>query len=247
MKEYLLITGASSGMGREMAIRFSGQYHVIIGGRDAERLEETKKMCNSDNEHFIWQYDLNKIEGVEESLAQFLTENHLTIDYFIHSAGFMKIVPVKMFSVDLFQFSFNINVIAVAMIAKVLTKKKINQGALKGIVIISSNISNFGAKAFGAYAASKSASDGLMRCLAVELAPMVRVNSILPGGVRTAMTEHMYQDEELIHRIAAAYPLGLGETYDIFEATQFLLSPGARWITGQQLTVDGGRTVNITG
>ena len=86
-----------------------------------------------------------------------------------------------------------------------------------------------------------------MRSLAVELAPRVRLNSVLPGGVRTSMTEHMYQDEELVKRMAATYPLGLGEVNDIYEAVNFLLSDKARWITGQQCTVDGGRTINITG
>ena len=86
-----------------------------------------------------------------------------------------------------------------------------------------------------------------MRSLAVELAPHVRVNSVLPGGVRTRMTENMYQDEELISRMAATYPLGLGNVSDISQAVRFLLSDEARWITGQQLTVDGGRTINVTG
>lgn len=247
MRETILITGASSGMGREMAVQFSEQYDVIICGRDADRLEQTKKMCHSNGRHIIWQYDLDKIDGVEESLTQFLVGQNLTVSYFVHSAGFMKTVPLKMVSVELFQASFNVNVIAAAMISKVLIKKKINQGALKSIVIISSNISNFGAKAFSAYAASKSASDGLMRCLAVELAPAVRVNSVLPGGVRTAMTEQMYEDEELIKRMESFYPLGLGEVTDIYNAVDFLLSDNARWVTGQQLTVDGGRTINITG
>jgi NAD(P)-dependent dehydrogenase (short-subunit alcohol dehydrogenase family) len=57
----------------------------------------------------------------------------------------------------------------------------------------------------------------------------------------------MYQDTELINRMAVAYPLGLGTTQDICTAVKFLLSDDARWITGQQLTVDGGRTINISG
>lgn len=61
------------------------------------------------------------------------------------------------------------------------------------------------------------------------------------------MTEHMYQDENLVNRIAAAYPLGLGEVKDIYMTVNFLLSDAARWVTGQQFTVDGGRTINITG
>ena len=86
-----------------------------------------------------------------------------------------------------------------------------------------------------------------MKSLAMELAPAIRVNSVLPGAVRTALTEHIFEDEELIKRMEETYPLGLGTTSDIYEAVKFLLSDEARWITGQQLYVDGGRTVNITG
>jgi NAD(P)-dependent dehydrogenase (short-subunit alcohol dehydrogenase family) len=154
---------------------------------------------------------------------------------------------LKMLSVEVLLSSFNVNVISAAMISKILMKRKVNQDTLKSIVFISSNISNFGAKAFSAYASSKAAIDGLMRCLAVELAPAVRVNSVLPGGVRTAMTEYMYQDDELIKRMAATYPLGLGTVQDICAVVKFLLGNDAMWITGQQLTVDGGRTINITG
>jgi NAD(P)-dependent dehydrogenase (short-subunit alcohol dehydrogenase family) len=85
-----------------------------------------------------------------------------------------------------------------------------------------------------------------MRAAAVELAPDVRVNSVLPGAVRTAMTESMLADDALQTRMEADYPLGLGEPGDIAAAVEFLLSEKARWITGQQLVVDGGRTVNIT-
>lgn len=245
-KEYLLITGASSGIGRQIAIDLSQHYRIVLGGRDKERLEGVAAACSAD-EHLIWDYDLAQVEGVERSLANFLAQNDCRIAGFVHSAGYMKTVPMKMASVELFQSSFNVNVTSAAMIVKVLASKRANGDALRSAVLVSSNISNFGAKAFAAYAASKAAADGLMRCLAVELAPRVRVNSVLPGGVRTAMTEHMYQDQTLIERMAAAYPLGLGKPQDISRAVSFLLSDDARWITGQQLTVDGGRTINITG
>jgi NAD(P)-dependent dehydrogenase (short-subunit alcohol dehydrogenase family) len=244
---YILVTGASSGIGREIAIELSNFYNVILNGRDQTRLNETLKACNVANNHLVWSFDLESVNSVEDALTVFLTENNCTVAHFIHAAGYMKTIPLKMLSVDAFLSSFNVNVISAAMIAKVLTKNKINQGTLKSIVFISSNISNFGAKAFSAYASSKAAIDGLMRCLSVELAPAVRVNSVLPGGVRTAMTEYMYQDVELIKRMEASYPLGLGTTKDICVVVKFLLSDDARWITGQQLTVDGGRTINITG
>ena len=67
--ETILITGASSGMGREMAIQFSEQYKVIVNGRNHERLQETISLCHNSDQHFIWQYDLSNIDGLEESLT----------------------------------------------------------------------------------------------------------------------------------------------------------------------------------
>lgn len=247
MKHCIIITGASSGIGREIAIRFSSTHRVILNGRDEERLEETRQSCQDAPEQLIWPYDLENVTELEQSLTTFLAEHHLRVTYFVHCAGYMKTYPLKMVSASLFQQTFNINVISGALIIKTLMNRKMNGDTLKSVVLISSNISNFGAKAFSTYGASKAAVDALMRSLAVELAPRVRVNSVLPGGVRTTMTEHMYQDQQLVERMAAAYPLGLGTTNDIYEAVNFLLSDKARWVTGQQFTVDGGRTINITG
>ena len=246
-KSYLLVTGASSGIGREIAVRLSEQYSIILHGRDKERLMQTMEACSPNREHLIWKYDLTDINALEEAFTQFLSENNCVINRFVHSAGYMKLAPLKIASVDWFQLSFNVNVTAAAILSKVLIKKKVNADELKSIVFISSIISKFGAKAHSAYSASKAAIDGLMRSLAVELAPAVRVNSVLPGGIRTAMTEHLYENAALIERTDATYPLGSGNVNDIYGAVKFLLSEDARWITGQQLVVDGGRTINITG
>jgi len=246
-KSYLLVTGASSGIGWEIAIRLSEQYSIVVHGRDKERLLQTVKACNPKKEHLIWEYDLTAIDTLEETFTQFLSENNCVISGFVHSAGYFKMMPLKMAKADWFRLSFDVNVIAAALITKVLIKKKVNEGELKSIVFISSINSKFGVKAMSAYSASKAAVDGLMRSLALELAPAVRVNSVLPGGLRTAMTEHLYEDKELIERMFEAYPMGRGSVNDICGAVKFLLSDDARWITGQQLVVDGGRTINITG
>ncbi len=185
--QYILITGASSGIGQRIAIEMSKTHNLILNGRNEERLEQTLSRCDTSRQHLKWLIDLENVSEVESSLEKLIIDNNCHILGFVHSAGYMKTIPLKMVSVDLFQNSFNVNVISAALIAKVLTKKKVNSDFLRNIVIISSNVSNFGAKAFSAYASSKAAVDGLMRCLAVELAPQVRVNSVLPGGVRTAM------------------------------------------------------------
>ena len=148
---------------------------------------------------------------------------------------------------DLIKATLATNVISAALIAKVLVQKKINASALESIVFVSSNISNYGAKAFSVYAASKGALDSLMRCLAVELAPRVRVNSVLPGAIQTGMTKNMFENTEVIDRMVKTYPLGFGKVEDIPPMIEFLLSEGSRWITGQQITIDGGRTINVTG
>jgi len=245
--ETILITGASSGMGREMAIRFSEQFRVIVNGRNLERLQETVSMCQNAEQQLIWQYDLSNVDGLEESLTPFLKGDGITVNYYVHCAGMMKNYPIKMVNVELLQQTFNTNVFSAELITKLLVNKRLNNNLLKSIVYISSNISGFGAKAHSVYGASKGALDAMMKSLAMELAPNIRVNSVLPGAVRTALTEHVFEDEELINRMKETYPLGLGNTSDIYEAVRFLLSEEARWITGQQLMVDGGRTVNITG
>lgn len=245
--ETILITGASSGMGREMAIRFSEQYRVIVNGRNLERLQETVSICQNADQQMIWQYDLSNIDGLEESLTSFLKAEGITVNYYVHCAGMMKNYPIKMVNLELLQQTFNTNVFSAELITKLLVNKRLNNNSLKSIVYISSNISGFGAKAHSVYGASKGAVDAMMKSLAMELAPNIRVNSVLPGAVKTMLTEHIFEDENLINRMRETYPLGLGTTSDIYEAVRFLLSEEARWITGQQITVDGGRTVNITG
>ena len=244
---FVLITGASSGIGKEIAIKLSEHYNILLHGRQMDKLMAVKEKCSNNSNQLIWQQDLNEIDFIESSLVNFLALNKISIIKYVHSAGHMKLVPLRMSTIEVLKTTFNINVIAASLICKVLNQKKVNNTALDAIVFISSNISNMGAKALSAYGASKGAVDSLMRCLAMELAPKVRLNSVLPGAVLTEMTEAIFLNEEVKRRMEITYPLGIGKPDDIFQAVNFLLSDNARWITGQQITVDGGRTVNITG
>lgn len=245
--KYVLVTGASSGIGREISIGLSAIYNVVLGGRNQDKLLETKGKCSVANEQLIFPKDLRNINELEDELSMFIKEKNIEISLFVHCAGLMKMVPLKMITIEAINSTFSTNIISAILILKVLANRKFNNAALKSAVLISSNISNFGAKAFSIYGASKAGLDGLMRNLAVELAPKVRINSVLPGAVKTAMTESIFEDQETVKRMEATYPLGLGYANDIFEIVEFLLSERSRWITGQQFTVDGGRTINISG
>jgi NAD(P)-dependent dehydrogenase (short-subunit alcohol dehydrogenase family) len=246
-KEFILITGASSGIGRAIATNLSKEFNLILHGRDSKKLMKTKLVCSRDNEQLIFNYDFCNIDSLENSFSTFVNENKIEITHYVHSAGLMKMVPVKMVNPEMINTTFNTNVISAILLTKALTSRKINNSALKSIVFISSNISNFGAKAFSVYAASKGALDSFMRCVAVELSPKIRVNSILPGAIHTEMTKTIFEDKETIQKMMATYPLGPGNADDIYNIVRFLISDKARWITGQQFTVDGGRTINITG
>lgn len=247
MKETLFLTGATAGIGEEIAIVLSKQYNIILSGRNTEKLEALKAKCSTENSVYILPLDLSDLDSLEKNITAFIAENNITIEKFVHCAGFMKMVPLKLVSQDLMLETFKTNVFSANTIIKLLCNKKANSSALNNVVLISSNISNRGAKAMSTYGSSKAALDGLMRSLAVELAPKVRVNSVLPGAVITEMTKSIFENEEVSNRMSAQYPLGIGLPNDIAEAVGFLLSEQSRWITGQQLTVDGGRSINITG
>ncbi len=242
--DYILVTGASSGVGRELAIYLSQSYNLILNGRNEERLVETKSKCK--NEALIWRHDLTDVESIEGNLTSWLKEKGIAVSFFVHCAGLIKMAPLRSIDVKMLQDVFYTHVFAPELITKTLISRKVNGKNLKSVVFISSNISNRGAAAFSAYGSSKAGLDGLMRNLSVELAPNVRVNSVLPGGMITEMTKDIFEDEDMKAQIEKNYPLGIGNPSYIAPVVEFLISEKSRWITGQQITVDGGRTTDIT-
>lgn len=242
--EYTLVTGASSGVGKEVAIYLSKNRNIILHGRNMNKLLETQKECK--NNTIIWNYDLSNIDNIEKELSSFIEKNEIKVDSFVHCAGMMKMIPIRSVSLELLNNTYSVNVFAPMMITKTLASKRVNGQNLKSVVFISSNISNRGAAAFSVYGSSKSALDGLMRNLSIELAPNIRINSILPGAMITEMTKEIFSDDDKKAEFEKNYPLGIGTVLDISGAVEFLLSDNSRWITGQQVTIDGGRTINIT-
>lgn len=246
MRPTVLLTGATAGIGEDIAVKLSEKYDLVLTGRNTEKLKELQPKLSEGCTSYLLPMDLSNLENVEKTLIQFLQENNLNIHKLVHCAGFMKMIPLKLVNNDFMMECFTTNVFSANLLVKLLVNKKNNNSLLDSVVFISSNISNRGAKAMSTYGASKSALDGLMRNLAVELAPKVRFNSVLPGAVLTKMTQNIFDNEEVMSRMQAQYPLGIGYAKDIADAVNFLLSDDARWITGQQMTVDGGRSINIS-
>jgi NAD(P)-dependent dehydrogenase (short-subunit alcohol dehydrogenase family) len=240
-----LITGASSGIGREIAKGLSRD-RLILSGRDEQRLEETRAACSSPERHLVWPQALDRVADLQRSFTELLARHQVRVSNYVHCAGTVKILPLRSIEIDYALEVLNTNFTSAFALMNVLVKKKVNDQKLRSVVFVSSIASQFGAKGLSIYAASKGALDALMKSLAVELAPDVRVNSVLPGAIETEMTKTIFARPDVQDRIKKDYPLGAGAADDIVHIVEFLLSERARWITGQQVIVDGGRTVNIT-
>jgi len=196
--------------------------------------------------NLIWKYDLNDCHGIAASLDDLIKLNGVEVESFVHCAGVDYISPIKSLNTGNNNNIFNINFFSAVEIVQTLISKKINNKALRGVVFISSNASGFGARGMSMYISSKSALDGFMKSAAVELAPNVRFNSVLPGAVRTDMTEKIFQNADISNKLISYYPMGAGNPSQIAEVVLFLLSESANWVNGQQIVVDGGRNINIS-
>jgi NAD(P)-dependent dehydrogenase (short-subunit alcohol dehydrogenase family) len=236
---YTLITGASSGFGRSIAHKLASSRKLILAGRSEEKLEAVRKTCSAPEKHLLWSRDLGQLDGLGDELAAFLTANKISVDHFVHSAGITGIQLARAMELQYVTRLFNVNVFSAMEIIPSLVSKRVNHGALRSITFISSIATRVGASGYYAYAASKGAINALSLSLAVELAPAVRVNAILPGIVQTQMTSEYFTNSDFV----AYYPLGFGRPEDMAEAVEFLSSDRARWITGQEIVVDGGRSV----
>lgn len=233
----ILITGASSGIGRNAAKRICEMgAKVILTGRDADRLSAAAVECGVGNTTIIVA-DLCTEEG----------RNHLAkqtpqLDGFVNCMGTVQPFPVRFLTQEKLEQTMGTNFDApVLTTASLLKEKKLNrESSLIYLSSISSARPQAGASLYGG---SKAAIESFVKVLAQELsAQQMRVNSIAPAMVKTPMfdkAEEMISKEDMDNHIAK-YRLGVGYPDDVANSIIFLLSPGSRWITGINLILDGG-------
>ena len=180
----ILVTGASSGIGRAVAIRLSRDgYRLICHGRDESRLKDTLSMLEGGG-HSSEVIDLEKIEEVE-AWGQSLLEKHGLIHGFVHAAGIQQTMPLALMKYSNMERMLRINVLSSILIIKALAKppELITDGA--SIVLISSIMGQVGVPGYTLYSLCKGAIDSSVRSLALELAKKkIRVNSVAPGCVK---------------------------------------------------------------
>lgn len=238
---FLLITSATSSIAVELINSFIEPKNLVLHARNEVELDLIIAKLSVHHNIIKWVYDFEHIEDLGTTLKQFISENQISINEFIHFSGVLSLGSIRKITLSKSLKIFNVNFFSALEIIKILTSKT-NAKAAKNIILISSISSIFGEKGNSLYVSSKSALDGLVRSLSLELAPSVRINSVLPGAINTKMTsETLAKDNDL----SKGYPLGEGRSLDVVNYIEFLLSDKSRWITGQNVIVDGGKSRNI--
>lgn len=239
----ILLIGASSGIGEGIAQRLDQTGAVLyLQGRNEVKLNALVSSLHGASRHQVCICDLSS-----DADLSLLVNALPALDGLIFNAGVIKTVPVKYISRTAIDGIFSVNVFAAMILVKLLLKqKKINDGA--SLCFISSVAARYAHIGNAIYSASKGALNSFSKSLALELAPKsIRVNTISPGMVKTPLVENMaggVVNEEQLSLHLKNYPLGrFGKPNDIGALATFLMSDEAAWITGTDITIDGGYTL----
>ena len=236
----ILITGASSGIGRATAVVCS-QYggRVVVTGRNEVRLAETLAMLAGEGHETIV-CDLTSDEDIKTLVCKLSK-----LDGIVHCAGTQQTWITKMLDKATLQRLMDTNFFSAAVLNAALMKAKLLVKGASVVFVSSAAASRVAEVGNAAYSASKGALTAYSRVLAAELAPRnIRVNTISPGMVRTALMDKFDVTEEEFLENEKQYPLGYGKPEDVAYAIVFLLSDASRWITGTDLLMDGGLTLH---
>ncbi|SQA93183.1 SDR family NAD(P)-dependent oxidoreductase [Capnocytophaga ochracea] len=236
----ILVTGASSGIGKAIAIECSKMgAQVVITGRNEQRLQETYKQLESTQPAYIVA-DLTKKEDIETLVNQIDGLNGL-----VNCAGLTIPKPFKFLQEEDIQEVMTVNFNAPLLLTQLLIKKKKLQKASSIVFISSISGTKVSAIAESVYSASKAAIDGFCKGLALELAPQqIRVNTVNPGIIETNIFSGGQISEEQLQQNITKYPLKrYGKPEEVAYAVVYLLSDASSWVTGSNLLIDGGYTL----
>ena len=237
----IVITGASSGIGRQCAISCSEMgANVILIARNEVRLKDVLQCLQGEN-HRYYTLDLQDFNNYSLVVKNIIKENG-KISGFIHSAGIEASIPLNGLNSDIHRRVMEINTISFFELIRFFSKNK-NSEENTSFIAISSIMGILGQKGKLAYCSSKSALINGIKALALELASKkIRVNCISPAIVQTPMVEELFSAISVENQsiIKNMHPLGFGSPNDVANACLFLASDLSTYITGQTINVDGG-------
>lgn len=241
----IIVTGASSGLGRQVCITLSQLgAKVILVARNEKKLQQTLSLMDH-REHNVFVFDVNQVDEIE-GFVKDIVEKCGKIDGFVHCAGIGTVKPLSQTKYSFMQEMMNIHVFSFIEFVRIISKKRYsNEGG--SIIAISSAGTKHSDKGKTAYATTKGALDSAVLPLAIELGSSrkMRVNTINPGWIKTDMYYGFIQEfgQERMDEIENEHILGAAEPVDIANIIAFLLSDAANKITGQNIFADSGWTI----
>lgn len=242
-EQRILVTGASSGIGRACALLCNELgATVIASGRAAPRLEDAQATCAAPD---CWHNEPLDLHAGIAGLPAWITRLRQRYGKFwglIHAAGEGRLDSIASFELEEAQRHLEMNFLVPMQLAKGFADKR-NYARGGAMLFLTSASGVAPEKGHCIYGAAKAALGTAMRAVSQEMAPRgLRVHCLAPGWVRTPLLENARQSmgESYVEKEAARYPLGFGEPEDVAWMAAFLLSDRARWITGQNFVLGGG-------
>ena len=235
----IMVTGASSGIGRETAILLSHLgAQVVLLGRDEQRLAETQEKLSGEG-HGVISLELREFDKYADVFKQ-IRKTGKKLDGFVHCAGIAKVIPLKVVSANLIQDMLAVNYVSFMELMKHFAKKTNSDGG--SVVCLSAINAHYPQKCMSVYAATKGALEMAVSSLAVELFDKkIRVNAVVPGPIATPMAASFSEVSGEESNVVGRQLMALGEPADIANMAAYLLSDASKFITGRKFYVDGGR------
>ena len=248
MNRWILVAGASRGIGKETArLLLQEGYSVIASARDVALIEKNFSDVREDRLRIV-PFDFSRVDNLEEFASE-VTNLTGGISGMLYSAGMQKTLPLAQSKYSVAEEIFCVNTFAAFELVRLFAKKNAVNADGASFVLLSSLAAREGALGKALYGASKGALEGFIPAAAAELAARkIRLNAVALGVVNTDMSMEVMgkMGEEQIKTLKRSYPLGLGEPEDAACFIAYLLSKKARWITGQTFVLDGGHSVRGT-
>ncbi len=241
MSKVALITGATRGIGKEIALTLSKQgYAIALNYRkEGEELDQIKEEIQKNQvECFAIKGDVSKFEDCEQFVTQTI-EKFGKIDVLVNNAGITKDMLLMRMKKEDFEQVIDVNLIGTFNVTKNVVSHMLKARSGR-IINISSVVGVMGNAGQTNYAASKAGIIGFTKSLAKEVASRgILVNAVAPGFIQTSMTEIL--KEEVKEEIAKNIPLKrMGKPQDVANVVKFLVSEDSSYITGQVIAIDGG-------
>ncbi len=245
-EQLFLVTGASSGMGRATTLLLTELGASVAAlGRSEAKLEAVRQASSCPEAVHIYPYDLTREPDDVTRLVNEIRERHGKLAGLCSCAGTMRMDSLRGYDRQQGTDMFTLHVAVPLLLARAVTDRRNCVGAGTSLVFIAALGGTVPQAGLLSYGAAKAALIAAAKSLSREVGSrQIRVNCVSPALVRTPMTERDYaglMGYDVLAAEAPNYPLGVGEPEDVAAAAVFLLSDRARWISGRNLVLDGGR------